>query len=51
MHWDRSDVAENRHMLEKTLTESFIGFGEDKKQSFSDKAPASIYYAVIVSNI
>jgi hypothetical protein len=48
---DRSDVAKDSHMLVKTLTESFTGFGKDIKQSFSDHAPASIDYAVIVSNI
>jgi hypothetical protein len=45
--WDRSDVAEDRRMPAESLKES----STDYKRIFSDHAPASIEYAVIVSNI
>jgi hypothetical protein len=51
MDWDRSDVAEDRRMLAESLKEAFTDFGPTIQRIFSDHAPASIDYAVIVSNI
>jgi hypothetical protein len=55
MDWDsrqvHSDVAENRRLLEESLKEAFTDFGPTIQRIFSDHAPASIDYAVIVSNI
>jgi hypothetical protein len=49
--WNRSDVAEDRCILSERLTGSFTDFRQTIKWSFSDHVPASIHYAVIVSNI
>jgi hypothetical protein len=38
MDWDSSDVAENRHMLEESLTESFTDFEQTVKRIFSGHA-------------
>ena len=51
MDWDRSDVAEDRRMLAESLKEAFTDFGPTIQRIFSDHAPASIDYAVIVSKI
>jgi hypothetical protein len=51
MDWDRSDVAEDRRMLAESLKEAFTDFGPTIQRIFSDHAPTSIDYAVIVSNI
>jgi hypothetical protein len=51
MDWDRSDVAEDRRMLAESLKEAFTDFGPTIQSIFSDHAPASVDYAVIVSNI
>jgi hypothetical protein len=51
MDWDRSDVAEDRSMLTESHKEAFTDFGPTIQKIFSDHAPASIDYAVIVSNI
>jgi hypothetical protein len=49
MDWDCSDVAEDRRMLAESLKEAFTDFGPTIQSIFSDHAPASIDYAVIVS--
>jgi hypothetical protein len=40
--WDLNKVAEDHHMLEGRITESFTDFqvGDSIKQSFSDHVPA-----------
>ena len=49
--WDRSDVAEDRSMLVESLKEAFTDFkfGPTIQRLFSDHAPVSIDYAVIVT--
>jgi hypothetical protein len=51
MDWNRSDVAEDRRMLVESLKEAFTDFEQTILRTFSDHTPASIDYAVIVSNI
>jgi hypothetical protein len=51
LDWDRSDIAEDRRMLAESLKEASTDFGQNSQRIFSDHAPASIDYAVIVSNI
>jgi hypothetical protein len=49
MDWDSSDVAEDLCMLAESLKEAFTDFGQTVQRIFSDHAPASIDYAVILS--
>jgi hypothetical protein len=51
MDWDSIGTAKDCPMLAESLKEAFTDLGQTIQRIFSDHAPASIHYAVIVSNI